>query len=197
MRDSSACSPLRAGSLSIGKTCVASRRSLPSAFPAGAPCHNVGTERALHCGGCGPNIVKDGTPPRGCPLSQCWDRASSPLRWVWSQHCERRHPAGGGVDGLPVASTARDPRRSSPGALSVGAPCRNVGTERALHCGGCGPNIVKDGTPQEAVSSAFHSHRRSDTRGALSPACSPWVPGSATETRQEPHCESCSTAHTN
>ena len=40
-----------------------------------------------------PEEVSPRRVPRGCPLSQCWDRKSSPLRWVWPQHCERQHPA--------------------------------------------------------------------------------------------------------
>jgi hypothetical protein len=48
--------------------------------------------------------------------------------------------------------------RALPGTLPAGAPLDNVGTERALHCGGCAPNIVKDGTPQKALSSTSRSH---------------------------------------
>jgi hypothetical protein len=47
---------------SIGATGAASTRRLPGALPEGAPCDNVGIERDAHCGGGGPNIVKDGTP---------------------------------------------------------------------------------------------------------------------------------------
>jgi hypothetical protein len=51
--------------LSLGEAGVTSRCPLPEAFPEGAPLDNVGTKRAHQCGGCGPNIVKDGTPQRG------------------------------------------------------------------------------------------------------------------------------------
>ena len=37
-------------------------------------------------------------------------------------------------------------------------------------------NIVKDGTPHEALSSACRSRRSPDTRGGLSPACFPSAP---------------------
>ena len=67
--------------LSFGWANVASMRPLPGAFPVGAPLDNVGTARALHCGGHAPNIVKDGTP----------------------QKAKERHPARGAVISLPVA----------------------------------------------------------------------------------------------
>jgi hypothetical protein len=38
------------------------------------------------------------------------------------------------------------------------------------------PNIVKDGTPHQALSSACRSRRSPDTRGGLSPACFPSAP---------------------
>ena len=71
-----------------------------------------------------------------------------------------------------VAST-----RPVPGALPEGAPLDNVGTGRAAPPGGGAPNIVKDGTPQEALSSGCRSLRLSDTRGALSQRRFRSVPG--------------------
>jgi hypothetical protein len=73
-----------------------STRLLPEALPGGAPLDNVGTARPL--------VRRDQRnfdapsprrAPRGCPLRQCWDNTSSPLRRLCSQHCQRRHPAEG------------------------------------------------------------------------------------------------------
>jgi hypothetical protein len=77
---------------------------------------------------------------------------------------------------IPRPSLVAAAGRPLPGAFPAGAPCHNVGTDRALHCGKCGPNIVKGGTPQKALSSACCSRRLADTRGALSPGRFPRVP---------------------
>jgi hypothetical protein len=102
--------PLSARGLSFGEINGAATRALPGTLPAGAPLDNVGTERALHCGGCAPNIVKDGTPLRS----------------------QRRHPAKGKRMVRPpdvLSSPFRSHRRSDTRTLPCGyclllpAPC--------------------------------------------------------------------------
>jgi hypothetical protein len=70
------------------------------------------------------------------------------------------HPVRAGS--ISVGETCEVSSRHLPDALPAGAPCDNVGTERDAHCDGGGPNIVKDGTPQEALSSAYLSSLLSD-----------------------------------
>ena len=65
-----------------------------------------------------------------------------------------------GQRGLSFGEISGTSTRPLPGVLPEGAPLDNVGTTRALHCGGYAPNIVKDGTPQNAPSAACRSRHR-------------------------------------
>ena len=103
----------------------------------------LGPEESLHREGGALNIVKDGTPEE-----------------VQSAVCRSLRLS----DARRALSPARSPRVP---------PKTMLGPEESLHRGGGAPNIVKDGTPQEALSPACRSLRPSNTRGGLLPLRSP------------------------
>ena len=105
-----------------------------------------------------------GAPPGGVhrrPQQETGEKCGlSPFQRAWS---------------LSLGETGVASTGPLPGALPAGAPCHNVGTRRITPPGDGAPNIVKDGTPHGALSTASRSSRLPDTRSAHCPSARCWT----------------------
>ena len=121
----------------IGEARVPSKRPFPRALSARARCGTGLLDRR------DPRSINAPSPqraPRGCPL------------WAGAPRSGRPAPH------RRALSPARSPREP---------PLTMMGPNASSRPGDGAPNIVKDGTPHEALSSACHSSRPTDSRVGL------------------------------